>query len=200
MLIHGGSWLEGTPQQFFRTCRVLADAGYGCISSEYRTRKSHGATPLDALDDCLAAFEHAAANLTAFGLPEGELWIGGASAGGSLALLAAGESRVPVGGLVLLNPVLDISPGSRFYEQTKDLGERFAPLRDGVSLSAPVLLLNGTEDQVTPAPIASRFIANLQEAGEEARIELVEGVGHGFFNSEQPQLADKIILAFLEET
>jgi len=100
---HGGGYVAGTLDAIDATCRWLARRmGSTVISVDYRLAPEH---PFPAaLDDALAAISAVAARP---GI--GRIAIGGDSAGGGLAAAAAGLTGVPLSGLLLLCPWLDLT-------------------------------------------------------------------------------------------
>lgn len=99
---HGGGYVSGTLDGIDPTCRWLA-RGIGCtvVSVDYRLAPEH---PFPAgLDDGVAALAAVAAAC------QGPIAIGGDSAGGGLAAAVAGLTTVPLAGMLLLCPWLDLT-------------------------------------------------------------------------------------------
>jgi acetyl esterase len=85
---HGGGWVIGTRASHDNTARFLAlHAGVRVLSVEYRLAPEH---PFPAAaDDAVAAFDYAHAKARELGADPGRIAVGGDSAGGNLAAVAA---------------------------------------------------------------------------------------------------------------
>ncbi len=108
---HGGGWVVGSIETHDPFCRLLSEAaGIIVLSVEYRRAPEH---PFPAaLDDMLVAYRWVAMHTESLGVDAKRLMLGGDSAGGNLAAVAAnricatGEVVHPAG-LMLLYPVTD---------------------------------------------------------------------------------------------
>lgn len=101
MLIHGGSYLTGDKAEMKNDCIVLADSGFVVASINYRMGWDDGIGQCDgdmeskneaayrAMQDSNAAFRFLAARADKFGIDTTWFFIGGQSAGSSLALNTA---------------------------------------------------------------------------------------------------------------
>jgi acetyl esterase len=108
---HGGGWVVGSVETHDPFCRLLSEAAdIIVLSVEFRRAPEH---PFPAaLDDMLAAYRWAAAHTESFGADTKRLMLGGDSAGGNLAAVAANRicatnEIVHPAGLMLLYPVTD---------------------------------------------------------------------------------------------
>jgi dienelactone hydrolase len=93
----------------------------------------------------------------------------GFSMGGAYALMAAG-SRDDIAGLVTFFAPVEL-PGVPDDKQ---------PIAFVPRLACPVLVLQGNEDVITRPEQAERFMAALQAAQRQARLEIFRRQGHGF--------------------
>ncbi len=108
---HGGGFVAGDLDTHDALCRSLA-AGSGCrvLSVAYRLAPEH---PFPAaVEDAVAAADDVLARAEAFGIDPARVAVGGDSAGGTLATLAAGTLGRRVALQLLLCPVLDAAPGT----------------------------------------------------------------------------------------
>lgn len=107
---HGGGWVIGDLETHHPLCLALSETtGCTVIAIDYRLAPEH-LFPA-AADDCLAAVQWIAANLSDFGPCNGKLVVAGDSAGGNLAAsacLALDEGvRQQVSGALLIYPAVD---------------------------------------------------------------------------------------------
>jgi acetyl esterase len=116
---HGGGHVKGDLDTHDVTCRFLARAsGAGVLSVDYRLAPEH---PFPAAaDDAVAALRFAFEEAEALGFDPARIAVGGDSAGGNLAAVAAlaaraGEAPLPAFQL-LIYPVCDFSRKRRSYE------------------------------------------------------------------------------------
>ena len=124
--VHGGGWVVGDKrQQGLLTVHELARAGWVCVSVNYRL--SPGATFPDHLIDVKRALAWVQANIAAHGGDPRFVMIGGGSAGGHLASLAALTANDPryqpgfedvdtaLAGCVSYYGVYDFTDGARTF-------------------------------------------------------------------------------------
>lgn len=91
--IHGGGWELGAPATLARRSRELAGHGFTAIAVEYRLT---GEAPWPAqLHDVKRAIRHVRANAASLGIDPDLIVLEGHSAGGHLALMAAGTADHP---------------------------------------------------------------------------------------------------------
>lgn len=193
VLFHGGGWAHGSPAQFHPQCRHFSRMGLHCISVEYRVRLRHGSTPADALQDARDAMRHLRRQAQALGLDPRRIAAGGGSAGGHLAAaLGVGlpwpdpghDPAWPVrpDALVLLNPVVDLSPGTPDHAPAGDAWASLSPLHHVGPGTPPTLILHGSADTEVAPDSVRRYCTAAREAGGDCEVVWFEGAGHGFFN------------------
>jgi acetyl esterase/lipase len=198
VLVHGGSWSVGYGRIVMRP--LAADAarrGFAVWNIEYRRigRKQGGGWPA-TFEDVAAAVDH----LTALRAPLdlSRVTIAGHSAGGQLALWAAGRPtlapgdvgagpRVLAAAAVSAAGMNDLAASSREHPHgivdrllgggPDDVPGRYAiadPIAH-VPLPLPVLLVHGTEDRVVTVRRSRDYAGAARERGGE--VELVEIAG-----------------------
>jgi dienelactone hydrolase len=112
-----------------------------------------------AVASCVAALKAA--------LPEGTpIFCLGFSAGGTAAL-DFGRSGGAVAGIITCSALLKAA--------AEGMGTRIA---------APVLVLQGTQDQVSPMAVIAELVAEVDAAGNDLRVMLFSQTGHAFDNPE----------------
>ncbi|HYI99659.1 MAG TPA: alpha/beta hydrolase [Thermoleophilaceae bacterium] len=121
--LHGGGHVKGDLDTHDTTCRFLAQAsGAGVLAVDYRLAPEH---PFPAAtEDAVAALRFASEQAERLGFDPARIAVGGDSAGGNLAAVAAlaakaGEAPMPAFQL-LIYPVCDFSRKRRSYELFSD--------------------------------------------------------------------------------
>lgn len=121
VFLHGGGWATGDLESHDILCRRLALAsGVAVAAVEYRLAPEYPAPA--GRDDCIAALAWVARNAEALGLDPARIGVGGDSAGGNfaaLAALAAREAGPALAALFLLYPVTDLRFGHASYDETR---------------------------------------------------------------------------------
>jgi acetyl esterase len=117
LYLHGGGWVFGSPVTCDRVCRFLArHARVRVLSAPYRLAPEHRFPA--AVEDARAALEWTLAN--AQGLGADSVGVGGNSAGGNLATVAASASGERLDFQLLIYPVTDLSREHASYRTFAD--------------------------------------------------------------------------------
>jgi acetyl esterase/lipase len=205
--IHGGGWVGGHRRDMAMTIGVLAARGYVAISPDYRLAPG-GRFPAP-VEDCKAAVRWLRAHARAYKVDPNRIGAMGFSAGAHLACMlgvtdkADGlegsggnpdeSSRVQAvvsffGPTDLTQSVFrkdavenNLAPllGGTLAEQPEAY-RRASPIRYVTEKSPPFLFLHGSKDPVVPLEQSKDMAARLQQAGVSARVEVVDGEGHGW--------------------
>jgi acetyl esterase len=109
---HGGGWMMGDLDTHDQLCRRLANlTGGALLAVDYRLAPEHKFPA--GVEDALSSVEWASRNHAALGIDVARLSVGGDSAGGNLAAVAAlanrGSKDVRIRSQVLFYPALDLS-------------------------------------------------------------------------------------------
>jgi acetyl esterase len=113
--LHGGGWYVGDVDSFDRVTRQLANtSGAVCVSVDYRLAPEH---PFPAaVHDARAAVRWAAGHgASQLGTDPARVVVGGDSAGGNLATVAARHERAALRAQLLVYPALDATMASDSY-------------------------------------------------------------------------------------
>ncbi|GIG20219.1 putative esterase LipW [Cellulomonas chitinilytica] len=193
VFLHAGYGLFGDLDMQDPYCRVLADTlSVEVLSVDYRLAPE--ATLDDAATDALTGLRLLA--------DEGvtRLFLCGDSAGGTVSTLAAQRSTLPLAGLMLTNPSLDLTlrsfdrtlPGGpdpelsawsfRAWTRVVDLGDAPRLDRDAGLLPRTVVAV-GTLDSL--APDARALAEACRRAGVDCRLVELEGAEHGFVGTDR---------------
>ena len=193
MLIHGGSWRSGDKADWSRLAPDFVDAGYTVLVPNYRLAPPGGATLFPGpVGDLSLALGWARNNVHLFGGDAARIGMLGSSAGGHLALLAAGSpgNRPDVAGAYSAPVNL-----RRLYRQRILAGNirNFLGCRPGacpdtyysadpansVSDSSPPTFLAYSTEEMIPQRHGAVMSRRLTEAGVTHTLHLREGQAHG---------------------
>ncbi|MGE3678581.1 MAG: alpha/beta hydrolase [Burkholderiales bacterium] len=120
---HGGGWVIGDIDTHDVVCRQLANgARCALFSVDYRKAPEHRFP--GAVEDCIAAVRHVAANAAALQVDAARIAVGGDSAGGNLAAVVALDARDAGGPALMLQmlvyPATDQRMGHPSIERNGD--------------------------------------------------------------------------------
>jgi len=154
LYLHGGGYVFGSPRLMAPiSCRLAAAARAPAFSLDYRLAPEHPCPA--AIDDALAAFDW----LVASGAPPNEIFVGGDSAGGGLALammqaLKQRGSPLP-GGAFLISPWTDLTASGASIDENDERDAMFTAdsIRRGGTNYAGTLPL----DDPRVSPLYGRF-------------------------------------------
>jgi acetyl esterase len=118
--LHGGGWCIGDLEGFDRVCRSLSNAsGAVVISVDYRLAPEHP-FPAAVVDADLAVAWATGHGATQLGFDPARVVIGGDSAGGNLATIAARHNPDALRAQLLVYPAVDAAMDSRSYREFAD--------------------------------------------------------------------------------
>jgi acetyl esterase/lipase len=188
----------------------IAKRGYVCIAGEYRVMDE---APWPAqVQDVKAIIRWMRANSKDLGIDPSRIVIGGKSAGGHLALLAAGTRGVTefegnggsgtvssdVAAVVGVAPVSDMAEIARRPSTAPLFGK--SPSAEVVAAAGPIsyvngdypptLLVHGTSDQRVHHSMTMRMYQALEKAGVPVDLHLYAGQDHSF--DQDPQFGEAI--------
>ncbi len=201
---HGGGWCIGDLDTHDPACRQLASTAHcAVLAVDYRLAPENRFPA--AVDDCVAALRFLAAEGPALGIDSSRIAVGGDSAGGNLAAVAALMARdagLPLKAQILIYPATDFSRERPSHE---DYAEGFLLTRESIAWFGgnyvppsahrdwraspilapdhrglpPAIVIVGECD---PLRDESRdYAETLVAAGNEASFHLYPGMIHGFF-------------------
>jgi acetyl esterase/lipase len=187
IVIHGGFWRAVYGLEIMaRFATALTEEGWATWNIEYRRVGAGGGCP-QTLDDVAAAC--AAVRELDAPLELGTVVAIGHSAGGHLALWAAGEGLVS--GACSLAGVCDLAAGADQHlgkgavvafvgggpAEAPEAYDRADPLRR-LPTGVPTLLVHGTADDIVPVELSRNYERAARAAGDECR--LIEFAGDHF--------------------
>ncbi|GAB4435650.1 MAG: alpha/beta hydrolase [Chloroflexi bacterium OHK40] len=201
VLIHGGCWRARYGlEPLGRLCAAVRAEGVAVWSLEYRRIGGEGGWPVTLRD--VAAGADALRTLDA-PLDLRRVVAGGHSAGGHLALWLAARPRLPresplwspepleLRGVLALAALADLEAAARrglcgtavqelLGGEPEQLPERYvnASPTAWLPLGLPQRHLVGAADTIVPPDYLDAIVARARAAGDDARLEVLEGAGH----------------------
>ncbi|MFH1497025.1 MAG: alpha/beta hydrolase [Verrucomicrobiota bacterium] len=220
--IHGGAWKVGDKN--WNNVKYLVAHGYALASIDYRLS---GDAPFPAqIRDCNLALDHLLTHAPTHGIDPARVFLGGASAGGHLALLlglardradfGADPDFHPLAILDFFGPadLTDVAAEIRDPHMRAEIGgavkallggsdrhelARLAsPIHHVAGARCPVLIFHGADDDVVPLSQSQKLESALRAAGAPVKLVVVPATGHDGPNFETPPM-QRLVLDFLAE-
>jgi acetyl esterase/lipase len=192
--LFGGGFFTGSRRGVATSSRAFARLGYTSLASTYRLQ-DQGKWPAQ-LEDVKTAVRWARANAADIGIDADKIAVAGYSAGGALALLAAGTNGhhefEGKGGNAGVSS--DVQAAIGFYPATGGTRglfdgdpspEQLAAAQAATYIGpdfAPTIFIHGTKDGTIPYRSSIDFFTRLQEAGVPSALHLIQGADHAFDN------------------
>lgn len=188
LMVQGGAWSRGNPEQLFRAARFFAKQGFVSVVLEYRLADSTN-SPVESLSDVCHALAFMRKDAESLGLASSRIALWGISSSGQLAASAAtvgcGSSEGSAGNggpdaLLLVSPVVDALSDGLFRDLMKGHGRpsSLSPSHTLVRSIVPTLIMQGDADRTTPIERSKAFCARAQELGSRCDLVALEGMGH----------------------
>ena len=217
VMLHGGP-NDQTEVRFNHRIALFNSMGFDVACPDFRGTTGYGMAFVRALEggwglvdvaDVASALEE----LERRGEIARPLVANGGSAGGYLSLRLAQRSSLGLAGAIAVSPVADpVAVDATTHRFEKSLHStllgpksshleswlRRSPAADPASISCPLLVIQGSDDQVVPAASVEPMVEALRELGREVDYLLLEGEGHSFrlAGSQERELAATV--AFLD--
>jgi acetyl esterase/lipase len=173
VVFHGGFWRAAYDRHLMDdVCGDLAADGWAAWNVEYRRLGAGGGWP--------ATFDDVTAALDLVGAPAVTI---GHSAGGHLALWAAGHASVTravaQAGVVDLREAIRLGLSRDVARELVGDGDVAAcSPAERLPLGVPQLLVHGAADDTVPASMSSAYAERARAAGDAVDLAILPGVGH----------------------
>jgi acetyl esterase/lipase len=205
VVIHGGYWRSTYGAELGEPlARDLAEHGMAAWNLEYRRAGNGGGWPA-TFDDVLAGIDHLAGLADPYTLDLRTVVALGHSAGGHLAVWAAGRDRpggVRLTGVVSQSGVLDLAEAERLHLSDGAVANllggpssefpgrhRDADPVAALPLKVPVYAVHAEADQDVPSSMSTRYVQASLAGGVPARFVTVPGDHFSLIDTTQPAYA-----------
>jgi acetyl esterase/lipase len=197
--LFGGGFFSGNKNAGYivNDAKALGARGYTSVSANYRLQ-NQGSWPAQ-IHDVKAAIRWTRANATRLGIDPGRIAIAGYSAGGMLALMAAGtngkkefegEGGTPgvssdVNACIGVYPLASAQIATGLFPQGQATPENIAAASPTSYISkafAPTIFIHGTNDGTVPAQSSIDFYTKLRGVEVPSALTLIQGADHAFDN------------------
>lgn len=206
LFFFGGGWNGGQRSHFNQQATYLANQGMIAVLADYRTKKSHGTSPLTSLMDAKSAVRWVRAHGSELGIDVDRLAVGGGSAGGHLAAATAlcpghndeaDDLSVSSAGnaLLLFNPVIDNGPGGYGYNRVGEEYLTFSPLHNIRKGAPPTLFQVGSNDKLIPVATAEYYRTVMKKVRSRCDLHIYPKAEHGFFNPKNKEFYQQTVQA-----
>jgi acetyl esterase/lipase len=201
-IIHlfGGGFFVGNKNAGYivNDAHALGRLGYTSISANYRLQ-SEGSWPAQ-IHDTKAAIRWTRANADRLGLDADKIAVAGYSAGGMLALMAAGTNAAQelegdggnagvssdVQACIGVYPLASAQTATGLFQEGQATPANIAAASPTSYISenfAPTIFIHGTADNTVPMSSSIDFFNQLHDLGVPTALTLIQGADHAFDNS-----------------
>lgn len=190
----GGGWNGGSPEQFEKQAKHLADRGMIAMVADYRVKSRNKTPAVECVKDGKAAVAWIRKNAKRLGIDPNRIAAAGGSAGGHVAattgtLTGFGSDERP-NAMILFNPVLTLAnlddwQAKGFGVKARlgvDKAEDLSPSHHVGEQTPPTLILHGDKDTTVLLSSVEVFKSQMKKSGRPCKLVVYPGAGHGFFN------------------
>jgi acetyl esterase/lipase len=189
LFFFGGGWTGGNHGHFATHSKYLASRGMIAVTADYRVKKQHGTTPIEAIQDAREALQYLATHAAELGVDSSLIAVGGGSAGGHLALCTALIDQYDIEkidyspkALVLFNPVVNTTSAGFGSQALGKDSINASPYHHVTPEMPPLLIFHGEKDTTVPLSNITELKAKLDSLRVESTLYTYPEQKHGFFN------------------
>lgn len=198
--LFGGGFFTGskTAPYIIGDAKALGARGYTSVSANYRLQ-TQGSWPAQ-IHDVKAAIRWTRANAAHLGIEPNRIAVAGYSAGGMLALMAAGTNgrqefegdegnagvSSDVNACIGVYPLASAQMATGLFPQGQATPANIAAASPTSYISktfAPTIFIHGTDDHTIPVQSSIDFFTKLHALGVPSTLTLIQGADHAFDNS-----------------
>jgi len=200
-IIHlfGGGFFRGNKSvgYIINDAKALGARGYTSVSANYRLQ-TQGMWPAQ-IHDVKAAIRWTRANAARLGVDDDKIVVAGYSAGGMLALLAAGTNGKPefegtggtpsasskVNACIGVYPLATAETAGGLFPEGQATPANIAAASPTTYIGptfAPTIFVHGTDDTTIPIASSIDFFTKLHAAGVPTALTAIQGAHHAFDN------------------
>lgn len=201
VLVVGGAWTRGTPEQLFFLARYLASQGIVAVPVEYRLADKAN-SPVESYNDLCNAISFLRRNAKQFAIDPHRIAAWGNSSSGQVVAVTAtvgcgnSEGSLANGGpdaLLLVSPVVDAAADGLFRQLMRGHGDpaSLSPIHTLRGRIAPTMVTQGEADEVTTLARSQRFCARVITEGGTCTLLSLPGVGHVLDASSRKRSAEE---------
>jgi acetyl esterase len=201
LMVQGGAWSRGSPEQLFRAAQFFSEKGFISVVLEYRLADATN-SPVESFSDVCHALAFMRKDAERLGLTSSRIALWGISSSGQLAAAAAttgcGAAQGSAGNggpdvLLLVSPVVDAVSDGLFRDLMKGHAKpsSLSPAHTLTRSIVPTLIIQGDADRTTPIERSKAFCVRAQELGSRCELVALEGKGHVLDREARDGLLDR---------
>lgn len=191
--IHGGGWTQGSLEWSDGDAEFMSTLGFVGVAVEYRLADRSGVSALDCMKDAASAVRWIRLYAKELNIDPKRVLTVGHSAGGHLSLSTAmfsgvieeGEdkkiSSVP-NAVIAMSPAVELTRDSYFQNLLLGNGnaKNYSPMENIRNLGIPVLIVQGSGDEILPIAYTEEFVRKMKGAGNNITLLIFPGGRHNF--------------------
>jgi len=183
VFLHPGGWIMGSPASFFDDCEKYALLGHVTVSVEYKLANFTSRSPMDCLDDVIAALKYLHEHSEELKADMSKLSIVGYSAGAHLALMSqlVSDLDVPIAHrLILYSTPVDLRDDKlapQLIKRDETLAS-ISPITYLRKIPSEIYMFHGAKDFMVSVDHAKVFAERSEKIGNSILLDISEDANH----------------------